>query len=238
MRRLRAIRAQASFMRPRLWTSYVIERDLRTPLIGGERAPDVELATICDASHPDFENLAKLSRCVGIGRVRCANYLNSGAVATLAHLITGSSRGLGLAVATSLAAEGCRVCLCARGEERLRAAVSLVASSARGKNSVIGVAADVSRPEGAREVVDETVEAFGGVDVLVNNVGFAGGAGLLETSDAQWQESFDQTLLPAIRVSRLAVPHMQRRGGGSIVIIASIFGREAGGESDQILFAR
>jgi 3-oxoacyl-[acyl-carrier protein] reductase len=60
-------------------------------------------------------------------------------------------------------------------------------------------------------------------------VGLAGGAGLLETSDAAWQEAIDQTLMPAVRASRLAVPHMQRRGGGAIVIIASIFGREAGG---------
>jgi 3-oxoacyl-[acyl-carrier protein] reductase len=78
-------------------------------------------------------------------------------------------------------------------------------------------------------VVDRTIEAFGALDVLVNNVGLARGASLLETSDEQWQEAFDQTLFPAIRVSRLAVPHMQRRGGGSIIMIASIYGREAGG---------
>ena len=78
-------------------------------------------------------------------------------------------------------------------------------------------------------VVDRTAAAFGGIDILVNNVGLAGGGGLLETSDAEWQEAIDQTLVPAIRASRLVVPHMQRRGGGAIVIIASIFGREAGG---------
>jgi 3-oxoacyl-[acyl-carrier protein] reductase len=78
-------------------------------------------------------------------------------------------------------------------------------------------------------VIDATVEAFGGLDVLVNNVALAGGSTLLETADADWQDAIDQTLMPTIRASRLAVPHMQRRGGGSIVIIASIFGREAGG---------
>ena len=51
----------------------------------------------------------------------------------------------------------------------------------------------------------------------------------MDTPDAAWQEAFDQTLFPAVRTSRLVVPHMQRRGGGAIVIIASIFGREAGG---------
>jgi 3-oxoacyl-[acyl-carrier protein] reductase len=144
-------------------------------------------------------------------------------------IVTGSSRGLGLAIAKALAAEGCRLCLCARGAARLDAAVSEVAAAAPEEGGVIGVAADVSRPEGARAVVDRTVEAFGGIDILVNSVGSAGGAGLLDTSDGQWQEAIDQTLLPAVRMSRLAVPHMQRRGGGAIVIIASIFGRDAGG---------
>ena len=55
------------------------------------------------------------------------------------------------------------------------------------------------------------------------------GADLLDTSDAEWQAAFDETLFPAIRASRLAVPHMRQRGGGAIVMIASIYGREAGG---------
>jgi 3-oxoacyl-[acyl-carrier protein] reductase len=144
-------------------------------------------------------------------------------------IVTGSSRGLGLAAATSLAAEGCRVCLCARGEAPLRAAAAEVARVGGRPKDVLAVPADVSRAEGVQAVIDQTVGAFGGIDILVNNVGIAGGAGLLDTSDQDWQDAFDQTLLPAVRASRAAVPHMQRRGGGSIVIIASIFGREAGG---------
>jgi 3-oxoacyl-[acyl-carrier protein] reductase len=144
-------------------------------------------------------------------------------------IVTGSSRGLGLASVTSLASEGCRVCLCARGEARLREAAEQVAAAAGGRDRILAVAADVSTADGAQEVVNRTVAAFGGVDILVNNVGLAGGGGLLDTTDAQWHEAFDQTLFPAIRASRLAVPHMQRRGGGVIVVIASIFGREAGG---------
>ena len=144
-------------------------------------------------------------------------------------IVTGSSRGLGLASAKALAAEGCRVCLCARGAARLRDAAAEVSAVARSKDYVTAVAADVSGAGGVQAVVDGAVSAFGGIDILVNNVGLAGGGGLLDTTDAQWQESFDQTLLPAVRASRLAVPHMQKRGGGAIVIIASIFGREAGG---------
>ena len=65
--------------------------------------------------------------------------------------------------------------------------------------------------------------------MLVNNVGMAGGAGLVETTDAQWQEALDHTLFPAIRMSRAVVPSMVSRGGGAIIMIASIYGREAGG---------
>ena len=144
-------------------------------------------------------------------------------------IVTGSSRGLGLAAAHALAAEGCRVCVCARTGAALEVAAEAIRKTAGDANRVLAVTADVSTEEGVRRVVDRTVEAFGGLDVLVNNVGLGRGSGLLDTSDAEWQEAFDQTLLPAVRTSRLAVPHMQRRGGGSIVIVASIFGREAGG---------
>ena len=144
-------------------------------------------------------------------------------------IVTGSSRGLGLAAARSLAAEGCKVTLCARQDVRLREAAKEVGAAGNGDDAVLPVVADVSSFDGAQHLVDRTAAAFGGIDILVNNVGLAGGGGLLDTSDEQWQEAMDQTLFPAVRMSRLAVPHMQRRGGGAIVIIASIFGREAGG---------
>jgi 3-oxoacyl-[acyl-carrier protein] reductase len=144
-------------------------------------------------------------------------------------VVTGSSRGLGLASARALAAEGCRVCLCARTRSTLEAATREVAAIAGGVDRVSAVVADVSTPVGIQAAIGGTVAAFGGLDVLVNNVGLAQGAGLVETTDAQWQEAFDQTLMPAVRASRAAVPHMKARGGGVIIMIASIFGREAGG---------
>jgi 3-oxoacyl-[acyl-carrier protein] reductase len=144
-------------------------------------------------------------------------------------VVTGSSRGLGLASARALVAEGCRVCICARGEERLAEAALEVEAAARKPNMVSAVQADVSTIDGVARVIEKAVETFGGLDVLVNNVGRAGGADLLGTSDADWQAAFDETLFPAIRASRLAVPYMRQRGGGSIVMIASIYGREAGG---------
>ena len=144
-------------------------------------------------------------------------------------IVTGSSRGLGLASARALVAEGCRVCLCARGEEQLAEAAVEVEAAAKRPNLVTTVQADVSTIDGVERVIEKAVDTFGGLDVLVNNVGRAGGADLLKTSDAEWQAAFDETLFPAIRASRLAVPHMRQRGGGSIVMIASIYGREAGG---------
>ncbi|HLG57731.1 MAG TPA: SDR family oxidoreductase [Vicinamibacterales bacterium] len=144
-------------------------------------------------------------------------------------IVTGSSRGLGLASAKALAAEGCRVAICARTDAPLQQAAAEVAAMAGGRDRVLTVTADLTRADDVQALVHRTVETFGGIDVLVNNVGLGRGAGLLDTTDAEWQEAFDQTLLPAVRASRLAVPHMMRRGGGSIIIIASVFGREAGG---------
>jgi 3-oxoacyl-[acyl-carrier protein] reductase len=144
-------------------------------------------------------------------------------------IVTGSSRGLGLASARGLVAEGCRVCICARGSEQLAAAAIAVEAVARRPNMVIAVQADVSGPDGIALVVERTVEAFGGLDILVNNVGRAAGSDLLDTSDAEWQAAIDETLFPAIRASRLAVPQMKLRGGGAIIMIASIWGRESGG---------
>ncbi len=144
-------------------------------------------------------------------------------------IVTGSSRGLGLASARALVAEGCRVCVCARGAEQLAEAALEVEAAARRPNMVKAVQADVSTTAGVELVIAATVEAFGGLDVLVNNVGRAAGSDLLGTSDAEWQAAFDETLFPAIRASRLAVPHMKQRGGGAIIMIASIYGREAGG---------
>jgi 3-oxoacyl-[acyl-carrier protein] reductase len=146
-------------------------------------------------------------------------------------IVTGSSKGLGLATARALVEEGCRVTICARGEAKLNeAAAGLKAlAGANGPARVLAVAADLATVEGVETVVARTVETFGGLDILVNNVGVARGAGIVDTSDAEWQESLDQTLFPAIRASRLAVPQMRKRGGGAIVMIASIWGRESGG---------
>src|SRR5229473_3516311 len=144
-------------------------------------------------------------------------------------IVTVSSRGLGLASALALVQEGCRVAICARGKARLEEAATELRRAAGADDRVLSVLADVASSAGVQAVVADTIATFGALDILVNNVGLGGGSTIVDTTDEQWREAIDQTLFPAIRASRLAVPHMRRRGGGSIVMIASIWGRESGG---------
>jgi 3-oxoacyl-[acyl-carrier protein] reductase len=144
-------------------------------------------------------------------------------------IVTGSTRGLGFSIATALLAEGCNVTICARGEEGLAEAMAKLRELPGGNERVLAVQADLATDKGVADVVLRTVETFGGLDILVNNVGLAKGGGIVDTSDRDWQEALDQTLFPAVRASRMAVPQMKKRGGGSIVMIASIWGRESGG---------
>ncbi|WP_257460297.1 SDR family NAD(P)-dependent oxidoreductase [Archangium lipolyticum] len=143
-----------------------------------------------------------------------------------AALVTGSSRGIGRAIAMVLAREGARVCLSARGVEGLEAtAAELRASGAE----VVTVAGDVATPEGAAAAVDTAVRALGALDILVNNVGGSGGAGAFDAATAsQWKDVLDRNLLAAVWCSQHAVEVMKARGGGCIVHINSIYGREYG----------
>jgi 3-oxoacyl-[acyl-carrier protein] reductase len=144
-------------------------------------------------------------------------------------IVTGSTKGLGLAIAASLVQEGCRVTICARGEAGLADAVEKLRALPGGTERVMAVQADLSTEKGVADVILRTVDTFGGLDILVNNVGLAKGSDIVHTTDGEWQDALDQTLFPAIRASRMAVSQMRRRGGGSIVMIASIWGRESGG---------
>ena len=144
-------------------------------------------------------------------------------------IVTGSTRGLGFATATALLEEGCNVTICARGEEGLAEAMAKLRAMPGGTERVLALQADVATEKGVADVILRTVETFGGLDILVNNVGLAKGGDIVQTQDAEWHEALDQTLFPAIRMSRMAIPHLRNRGGGAIVMIASIWGRESGG---------
>ena len=140
-------------------------------------------------------------------------------------LVTGSSRGIGRGIATRLVEEGADVVFCARGKEALDEAVSAAAGPGRAH----GVVADVATSEGAVGVVDAAVETFGGLDIVVNNVGGSGARSIDELDVDDLTDVLGRNLLPALAVSRAAMPVMRERGGGTIALIASIWGREGGG---------
>jgi len=140
--------------------------------------------------------------------------------------ITGGSRGIGRSIAHGLADEGCRVAICARGREQLES----TAAELREKGAeVVAVPADVTTKAGIQSFADAALAAFGRIDVLVNNAGGGGAPTFLETTDQQWEAAFDLTLWPAVRLSRILVPGMRDQGGGVILMISSIYGREWGG---------
>jgi len=140
-------------------------------------------------------------------------------------LVTGSSRGIGRGIATRLLEEGADVVFCARGDEALGEAVAAVGGPGRAH----GVVADVTTPEGALAVVDAAVQAFGGLDIVVNNVGGSGARTIDELDVADLDDVLGRNLVPALAVSRAALPALRERGGGTIALIASIWGREGGG---------
>lgn len=141
-------------------------------------------------------------------------------------IVTGASRGIGHAIAQGLAAEGCHLVVCARGEEALNEAAAAL------REHGVEVAAldlDVTDPAAATQLVDTATERFGRLDVLVNNVGGNRRKPFAETTDEDWDAIFDLNVKSALRCSRAAIPVMEEAGSGSIVFISSIFGREAGG---------
>jgi 3-oxoacyl-[acyl-carrier protein] reductase len=143
-------------------------------------------------------------------------------------IVTGSSRGIGRAIALQLAEEGCRVVLCARGADPLENAAD-EARARSTRDSILTVAADVTSADGVTRVVDAAIATFGGVDILVNNVGGSGARHFDTTDEDDLRTVLDRNLWPAFRMSRACVSSMATRGGGAIVMISSIWGREAGG---------
>ena len=136
-------------------------------------------------------------------------------------IVTGASRGIGKAIAMGLAAEGANIGLVARGEDMLEASTREVASitdRAEGIVADVTVAADVDR------LVRECAEKLGHIDILVNNAG-----GSFPDDDEGWTKAYRANIEAAVRATRAVVPHMRAQGGGAIIHIASIWGREAGG---------
>jgi 3-oxoacyl-[acyl-carrier protein] reductase len=144
-------------------------------------------------------------------------------------LVTGGSYGIGRAIALALADEGCRVAICARGTERLEKTAAEI--RARG-GEVLAISADATRSEDARRVVDAVVQKFGGLQILINNVGGGGGRELRpvdEVPEEIWAEAYQRNALAAQRFTMQAIPHMRRAKWGRVIAIASTQGKEGGG---------
>jgi 3-oxoacyl-[acyl-carrier protein] reductase len=142
-------------------------------------------------------------------------------------LVSGASRGIGRAIALELAREGCSVAIAARGEPDHRRTEGELREIAGDR--VLAVAADLATAAGCERFVAAGIERFGRADILVANTGGSRGDPGYGAPEADWETVFDLNFRAAVRLAREVVPHMQRVGGGRIVNVSSIFGREWGG---------
>ena len=141
-------------------------------------------------------------------------------------IVTGSSRGIGLAIAERYAQHGAKVVLSSRKQESLDG----VAESFRDKGyDVLAVAAHNGDKQALQQLVQTTVDHYGGVDILVNNAATNPHFGtLLESEDGQWQKTMEVNIMGNFWLCQAVVPHMRERGGGKIVYIASVNGLRPG----------
>jgi 3-oxoacyl-[acyl-carrier protein] reductase len=134
-----------------------------------------------------------------------------------AALVTGASEGIGKAIARKLADEGVRVAICARTEATLKATAAEIAE-ATGMD-IAPIPADLRSLAGCQRVVEQAAERLGGVDILVNNAGASAFGAFVDLPDDAFVDAIHGKLLGYIRCAKAVIPHMQRRGGGTIVNI-------------------
>lgn len=146
-------------------------------------------------------------------------------------IVTGGSRGIGLAIARALAAEGCELGLLARGEKGLaEAADQLKAQGA----TVHWAPADVTDGKAHDRALSSLIDRLGGVDLAVANAGGSTAGGVLDSSDEVWESQWQLNFLSAVRLLRGCAPLMEEAGGGSFVSISSISGLEAFGRAHYV----
>lgn len=138
-------------------------------------------------------------------------------------IVTGSSKGIGLYTAIQLVKEGAQVTICARGEEQLQDAASLIKKETG--EEVLIVSADITKEQECINIVQKTVEHYGRLDILVNNAGTSS-ANPFESVDTDlWQTDLDLKLFGAIHTSKAAIPHMREVGGGAIVNVTAVLAK-------------
>jgi len=143
-------------------------------------------------------------------------------------LVTGGSQGIGKAIAAKLAEEGASVVIAARGRELLDQVVSEIRSTG---GKVHGVMADVSKDEDCTRLIQETIQAFGKIDILINNAGTSATGEFEAATDEIWQADFDLKLFAAIRLSRLAIPEMKKHQWGRIINVTNIGAKQPAAKS-------
>jgi NAD(P)-dependent dehydrogenase (short-subunit alcohol dehydrogenase family) len=143
-------------------------------------------------------------------------------------IVTGSSRGIGRAIAMRLARDGARVVLCARTADTLTQVVQEIKAGTSSAEAV-SLAADLRQPEACERVVDLAVKTFGGLDLVVNNAGATRRGPFVSLTDEDWSDSFALKFFGAVRVTRAAWPHL-KQSGGSVVFISGAGGRTPGAE--------
>jgi NAD(P)-dependent dehydrogenase (short-subunit alcohol dehydrogenase family) len=146
-------------------------------------------------------------------------------------VVTGGSRGIGTAIATGLVAAGMRVVITGRNQEQLDLAVKEIGQSATEKDGVHAVRADVRSAREAALAIDTAVRRFGGLDVLVNNAGIGQFAHVADMSVQDWDQLIGINLNGVFYCCHAAIPHLRSRGGGWIINISSLAGKNpfAGG---------
>ncbi len=140
-------------------------------------------------------------------------------------LVTGGSRGIGLAIARALAAESAQVVITGLTESHLAAARHVI--EAAGPAKVETLKADVRRYDETAHAIDAAVSRFGGLDVLVNNAGVGVFADVADMTPEQWHQVIDTNLTGVFNACHAAIPHLRRRGGGTIVNISSLAGKNS-----------
>jgi 3-oxoacyl-[acyl-carrier protein] reductase len=135
-------------------------------------------------------------------------------------LVTGASRGLGYATALTLAREGCRVAVNSRSQESTNAAAEKITSETG--TQAIGLAGDVSDTSTPETLVADTVEAFGGLDLLVTNAGGPPSGSFESFDEATWQKAVDLSFMSHVRLIRAALPHLRESSAASVLTVTSV----------------
>src|SRR6266852_8030907 len=151
-------------------------------------------------------------------------------------VITGGSKGLGLAMAEKFAASGAAVAILARNPDTLAEAKRQIQTGANGK--VATVSADVSKAADIRRAYDSVMSELGKIDILVNNAGQSTRGPSEELTDEQWQADFDLKLFAQVRFARLIFPQMKQRRWGRIISVLNIGAKAPGPDSAPTSISR